>query len=53
MNPPSFTGSSTIDDPQNFTKKLKKVFNVMDVLETENFELAAYQLKVITRTWLD
>lgn len=53
MNPLSFTGSSTTDDPENFTKELKKVFEVMYVADTERVELAAYQLKNAARTWFD
>ncbi|WMV59617.1 hypothetical protein MTR67_053002 [Solanum verrucosum] len=29
MNPPSFTGLSTAEDPENFIEELKKVFDVM------------------------
>ena len=52
MNPPNFTGSSTTKDPENFVKELKKVFDVMHV-NINRVELAAYQLKNITRTWFD
>ena len=40
MNPPSFTGSSTSEDPENFVGELKKVFDVMHVADTERVELA-------------
>ncbi|WMV38353.1 hypothetical protein MTR67_031738 [Solanum verrucosum] len=53
MNPPSFTGSSTTEDPENFIEELKKVFEVMHVADTERVELAAYQLKNIARTLFD
>ncbi|XP_049344199.1 uncharacterized protein LOC125808560 [Solanum verrucosum] len=53
MNPPSFTGSRTTEDPQNFTEELKKVFDVMHVVDTERIELAAYQMKNDARTWFD
>ncbi|KAH0720291.1 hypothetical protein KY284_005321 [Solanum tuberosum] len=45
MNPPTFTGSSTTEDPQNVVEELKKVFKVMHVADAERVELAAYQLK--------
>ena len=32
---------------------LKKVFNVMHVLDAERVELATYQLKNMSRTWFD
>ena len=35
MNPPSFTGSSTIEDEDNFVEELKKVFDVMHVTNVE------------------
>uniref|UniRef100_A0A0V0GJT7 Putative ovule protein n=1 Tax=Solanum chacoense TaxID=4108 RepID=A0A0V0GJT7_SOLCH len=53
MNPPSFTGSSTTKDPENFIKELNKVFDVMHVADTERVELVAYQLKNVARTWFD
>ena len=51
MNPPSFPGTCTTEDPKNFTKELKKVFEVMHVADTERVELSSYQLKGISRTW--
>uniref|UniRef100_M1DMF2 Retrotransposon gag protein n=1 Tax=Solanum tuberosum TaxID=4113 RepID=M1DMF2_SOLTU len=53
MNPPSFTGSSTSEDPKNFVDELKKVFDVMHVANTKRVELAAYQLMNVSRTWFD
>ncbi|WMV40579.1 hypothetical protein MTR67_033964 [Solanum verrucosum] len=53
MNPPSFTDSSTREDPENFIEELEKVFEVMHIVDTEQVELAAYQLKNITKTWFD
>ncbi|WMV33146.1 hypothetical protein MTR67_026531 [Solanum verrucosum] len=52
MNPPSFTGSSTTEDPENFIEELKSVFEVMHVVDTERVELATYQLKNVSRTWV-
>ncbi|XP_049365273.1 uncharacterized protein LOC125830104 [Solanum verrucosum] len=51
MNPPSFTGLRTIEDPENFIEELKKVFEAMHVADTERVELVAYQLKNVARTW--
>ncbi|WMV28612.1 hypothetical protein MTR67_021997 [Solanum verrucosum] len=31
MNPPSFTGSSVTENPENFIEELKRVFDVMHV----------------------
>ncbi|XP_049354785.1 uncharacterized protein LOC125819393 [Solanum verrucosum] len=45
MNPSSFMGSSTTEDPENFIEESKKIFDVMHVVDTERVELAAYQLK--------
>ena len=45
MNPPSFTGSSTTEDLENFVEELKKVFHVMYVVGVQRVELVAYQLK--------
>ena len=53
MNLPSFTGSSTTKDPENFVGYLKKVFDVMHVIGIDIYELAAYQLKSVARTWYD
>ena len=53
MNPPSFMGSSTTEDQENFIEELKKIFDVMHVANTERIELATYQLKDVARTWFD
>uniref|UniRef100_M1DFE4 Retrotransposon gag protein n=1 Tax=Solanum tuberosum TaxID=4113 RepID=M1DFE4_SOLTU len=53
MNPPSFTGSSVTEDPENFIEELKRVFDVMHVAESERVELPAYQLKGVARIWFD
>ncbi|WMV59237.1 hypothetical protein MTR67_052622, partial [Solanum verrucosum] len=53
MNPLCFTGSSTIEDPENFIEELKKVFEVKHVAYTERVELVAYQLKNVASTWFD
>nr|AAT39297.2 Gag-pol protein, putative [Solanum demissum] len=53
MNPLSFIGSSTTEDPENFIEELKKIFEVMHVVDTERVELAAYQLNDVARTWFD
>ncbi|KAG5579515.1 hypothetical protein H5410_050142, partial [Solanum commersonii] len=53
MNPLSFTSSSTTEDPENFIKELKKVFEVMHLVDTLIVELAAYQMNNVARTWFD
>ncbi|KAK4727416.1 hypothetical protein R3W88_032333 [Solanum pinnatisectum] len=42
MNPLSFTGSSTTEDPENFMQELKKVFDVMHVADTERAFLGRF-----------
>ena len=42
INPPSFTGSNSVDDTKNFLEELKKVFDVMNIDNTARVELAAY-----------
>ena len=53
MNPPSFMGSSTTEDPENFIEELKKIFDVMHVADIERVELAVYQLKDVAKAWFD
>ncbi|XP_015057576.1 uncharacterized protein LOC107003818 [Solanum pennellii] len=53
MNTTSFTASNTSEDPENFVEKLKKVFEVMHVVNVERVQLVAYQLKSVARTWFD
>ncbi|XP_049385739.1 uncharacterized protein LOC125849812 [Solanum stenotomum] len=53
MNPSSFTGSSTIEDPESFVEELKNVSKVMHVADVEQVEVAVYQLKNVPRTWFD
>lgn len=50
MNPPSLTSSSTFEDPENFMKELKKIFDVMHVIGVEIVELDAYQINNVSRT---
>ena len=40
INPPRFTGLSTTEDLENFVDELKKVFEVMHVVDTKRVELA-------------
>lgn len=53
MNPPSFTRSSIIEDPKDFVEELKKLFEVIYVVDTERVELAAYQLNSVARNLFD
>ncbi|XP_015054851.1 uncharacterized protein LOC107001235 [Solanum pennellii] len=53
VNPPSITRSSPTEDPENFVEELKKVFEVMHMVDVERVELAAYQLMGVARTWFD
>ena len=50
VNPSSFTNSSTIKDPENYVEELKKVFEVMHVVNNNRVELVSYQLKTVART---
>ncbi|KAG5571168.1 hypothetical protein H5410_060934 [Solanum commersonii] len=45
--------SSIIENTENFIEKLKRVFDVIHVAESERVELVAYQLKGVTRIWFD
>ena len=40
-------------DPENIVEVLKKVFDVMHVVDTERVEVAAYQLKYVATTWFN
>ena len=42
MNPHNFTRSNIIEDLENFVKELKKVFEVIHVVDVERVELASY-----------
>ena len=53
MNPPSFTGSSITEDPENFVEELQKVFEIMHATDAEKVKLDAYQLNGIARIWFD
>ena len=53
MNPPSFIESNTTEDLEHFVEELKKVFEVIHVVDVERVELASYQLKSVARTWFD
>ena len=53
MNPPSFIGSSVTNDLENFVEVLQKIIDILHVVDAERVELAAYQLKGISRVWFD
>ncbi|WMV32581.1 hypothetical protein MTR67_025966 [Solanum verrucosum] len=53
MSPLEFTGSKHNVDPEIFVDELRKVFEVMHVVDAKCVELAAYQLKSIARKWFD
>ncbi|KAG5590232.1 hypothetical protein H5410_040746 [Solanum commersonii] len=53
MNPPSFPGSSVIEDPNFFNKELQKAFEIMHVVDPERVELDAYQMKGVARIWFE
>ena len=53
MNPPSLNGSSIIEDLDNFVEELKKVFDVMHVVDAKRVELTAFQMKNVARTQFD
>ena len=53
MNPPSFTRSIHVEDSKNFVEELKKVFEVMHVVDVNRVEMAAYELKGVARSWFD
>ena len=53
INPPSFTCSSVIEDPENFVEVLQKSFDILHVVDAERLELVAYQLNCIARVWFN
>ena len=53
INPPSFIGSSITKDLENFVEELKKMFELMHVVNNERVKLAAYELKSVARNWFD
>ena len=42
INPTSINGFCTTEDPENFNEELKKVFDVMHVIDVGRVELDAY-----------
>ncbi|KAF3648996.1 hypothetical protein FXO37_19182 [Capsicum annuum] len=51
MNPPSFLGSKTNEDPQEFLDQVQKVIYIIGVTFSKSAELAAYQLLDVSHTW--
>ena len=51
MNPPSFHGSKSDEDPQEFIDQVQKVIDIMGVTSIESAELAAYQLQDVAHDW--
>ncbi|XP_049391455.1 uncharacterized protein LOC125855803 [Solanum stenotomum] len=52
MNRLSFTGSSTTEDPENFSEELKKVFEVIHIADTELVELAGRAEDAPPASWV-
>lgn len=50
VNPQSFINSSVTKDLKIFVEELRKVFEVMHVVNAERVEQTAYQLKSVART---
>ncbi|KAG5571382.1 hypothetical protein H5410_061148 [Solanum commersonii] len=50
---PSITCSSVTEDLENIVEELQMVFEIMHVADAERVELAAYQLKGVSRIWLE
>ena len=51
MNPHEFLRSHTNEDPQNFLDKIKKHFEVMQVIGNDRIKFASYQLKDVAHIW--
>ena len=51
MNPPSFHGSKSDEDPQEFIDQVQKVIDIMVLTSIESAKLAAYQLHDVAYTW--
>ena len=52
MNPPEFHGSRAGEDPQMFVDEIKKITQIMHMIEEESMELASYQLKDVAYDWV-
>ena len=51
MNPPSFHGSKSDEDPQEFIDQVQKVIDIMGVTSIESAELVAYPLQDVAHDW--
>ena len=51
MNPPSFHGSKSDEDPQEFIDQVQKVIDIMGLNYIESVELAVYQLQDVALDW--
>ena len=51
MNPPTFTGSNTSEDPLDFVDEVHKILVAMGATDSEKGKLASNQLKNIAQTW--
>lgn len=51
MNPSSFMGSKSEEDPQDFLDIVQKVMDVMGMTSSQSVELAAHQLQDVAHTW--
>ena len=53
LDPPSFTGSNSNEDPQDFIDQIQRTLDVMHVSGTEATELATYRLKSVAILWYE
>ena len=53
LDPPSFTGSDSNEDPQDFIDQIQRTLDVMHVSGTEAAELATYRLKGVAILWYE
>ncbi|KAF3632584.1 Deoxyhypusine synthase [Capsicum annuum] len=51
MNPPSFLGSKTDEDPREFIDQIHKVTDIIGVTTVESAELVTYKLQDVAHTW--
>ena len=53
MNPPEFFGLKVGEAPQIYLDEVRKITQIMHVMEEESVELAAYRMKDVAYDWVE
>ncbi|XP_073227080.1 uncharacterized protein [Cicer arietinum] len=53
LKPPTFSGSSATEDPQQFIDSLERLWRALGCSEVRAVELTSFQLIGVTRDWFD